>query len=241
MTTTTNSTVRSYSYLRVAIVLTIVNLAILVIRNLYMGEHVFYFLASNLFIGSFPTIIIAWLIDMYYKKMGKFLFWFAVTLWVLFYPNAPYMISDLIHNAQSPSDPTDKDIIVYDTLIIFSIAMLSVFIGFLSLKVIFRVFIEKYGKRFARAFIGFTLILSCLGFYMGRELKSDLNIGNKYMYSWEIFLDPVKIIKNTWHSLWPIQDHIPVYLLMILFGAVQYMLLIMFKDVNDVEDITNIS
>ena len=147
------------------------------------------------------------------------------------------MISDLIHNAQSKN----PDLLVYDTLIIFSIAMLSVFIGFLSLKVMFRIFIEKYGKRFAKGFIAFTLVLSCLGFYMGRELKSGLDVGNKYMYSWEIFLDPVTIIKTTWHSLWPIQDNIPAYLMMILFGVIQYMLLIMFKDVNDVEDITHIS
>jgi uncharacterized membrane protein len=239
MTTTTN--IKIPSYLRVAVILTLVNLAILVIRNIYMGEHVFYFLESNPFIGSFPTIIIAWLIDRYHEKMGKFLFWFAVTLWVLFYPNAPYMISDLIHNAESPSDPRYKTLIVYDTLIIFSIAMLSVFIGFLSLKVIFRIFIGKYGKRFAKAFITFTLVLSCLGFYMGRELKSGIDVGNKYMYSWEIFLDPITIIKKTWHSLWPVQYNIPVYLMMMLFGVVQYMLLIMFKDVNDVEKITNIS
>ena len=95
-------------YLRVAIILTLVNLAILVIRNLYVGERFFDFLQSNLFIGSFPTIIIAWLIDMYYKKMGRLLFWFAVALWVLFYPNAPYMISDLIHNSQSPADPEES-------------------------------------------------------------------------------------------------------------------------------------
>jgi uncharacterized membrane protein len=230
------------SYLRVAVVLTLVNLAILGIRNLYVGEHFFNFLESNLFIGSFPTIIIAWLIDMYHEKMGKFLFWFAVALWVLFYPNAPYMISDLIHNSEGPKDDPQSELIIYDTLIIFSFAMLSVFIGFLSLKVIFRIFIEKYGKRFARAFITFTLILSCLGFYMGRELPSAIkHLGNGKLYSWEIFLEPIQIIKITWHSLWPIQDNIPVYLLMMLFGVVQYMLLIMFKDVNDVEDITHIT
>jgi uncharacterized membrane protein len=239
MNTATNR--RIPSYLRVAIILTLVNLAILAFRNIYVGQHFFNFLTSNLFIGSFPTIIIAWLIDMYYKKMGTLLFWFAVALWVLFYPNAPYMISDLIHNSEGPGDQPDAGLIKYDTLIIFSFAMLSVFIGFLSLKVIFRIMIEKYSKRFARWFITLTLILSCLGFYMGRELKSHMNIGNKYLYSWEIFLEPVKILKIVWHALWPVQDNIPAYLMMILFGVVQYMLLIMFKDVNDVEDITRIS
>jgi len=236
------TTIKIPAYLRVAIILTLVNLAILGIRNLYVGERFFDFLQSNLFIGSFPTIVIAWLIDMNYKKMGWLLFWFAVTLWVLFYPNAPYMISDLIHNSESPASKNDPDLIVYDTLIIFSFAMLSVFIGFLSLKVIFRILLEKYRKPFAKAFIAFTLALSCLGFYMGRELPSHLpKVGNGKLYSWEIFLEPVEVIKIVWQAIWPPQDHIPAYLLMALFGAVQYMLLIMFKDVNDVEDITHIS
>src|SRR4030095_15839712 len=81
----------------------------------------------------------------------------------------------------------------------------------------------------------------CLGFYMGRELLSAIKLGNGYLYSWEIFLEPIQIIKIVWHALYPIQDHVPAYLMMLLFGVVQYMLLIMFKDVNDVENITNIS
>lgn len=228
----------------------------MVIRNIYVAEHYagdlhgkehhieehyFGFLRSNLFIGSFPTIIIAWLIDMYHEKMGKLLFWFAVALWVLFYPNAPYMISDLIHNDQSPAEKAVPDLVKYDTMIIFSFAMLSVFIGFLSLKVIFRILVKKYTKRFAQAVIAVTIILSCLGFYMGRELLSAIKLGNGYLYSWEIFLEPGQIIKIVWQALYPPQDHVPAYLMMLLFGVVQYMLLIMFKDVNDVENITNIS
>ena len=76
---------------------------------------------------------------------------------------------------------------------------------------------------------------------MGRELISAIKLGNGYLYSWEIFLEPVQIIKIVWQALFPPQDHIPAYMMMLLFGAIQYMLLIMFKDVNDVENITNIS
>ena len=232
--------IRIPSYIRVAVTLTLVNLVILVIRNIYVGEAFFNFLKSNLFIGSFPTIIIAWVVDRYYLKMGKVIFWFLVALWILFYPNAPYMISDLIHNSQDPAEGKYPDLIVYDTLIIFSFAMISVFIGFLSLKVMYKIFTEKYNKLFAKTIIGLTVALSCLGFYMGRELLSAIKLGNGYLYSWEIFLEPIQILKIVWHALYPIQDHIPAYLLMLLFGVIQYMLLIMFKDVSDVEQITKI-
>lgn len=223
------------SYIRTILILTIANLAILAIRNIYVGDAYFNFIKSNLFIGSFPTIIIAGLIDRYYLKMSKVVFWLAVSLWVLFYPNAPYMISDLIHASQDQQDLVHPDLIKYDVLIIFSFAMLSSFIGFISLKVMFRIFTIKFSRNFAHVAIAVTIALSCVGFYMGRELLSAIKLGNGYLYSWEIFLEPIQIIKIVLKALFPIQEHIPAYLLMLLFGAVQYMLLIMFKDVNDVE------
>lgn len=228
-------------YIRVVIIFTLINLAILAIRNHIVGESYFNFIKSNLFIGSLPTIIIAWIIDKSYLKMHGLLFWLLTGLWVLFYPNAPYMISDLIHNSQDPNNAFHPDLIIFDTLIIFSFAMLSVFIGFLSLKVMFKVFSNKYSNRFAHIAIGVTILLSCLGFYIGRELLSAIKLGNGYIYSWEIFLEPMKIIKTVWKALFPIHEHKAAYLMMALFGIVQYMLLIMFKDVQDVTTITQIT
>lgn len=184
-----------------------------------------------------PVIIIAFLLNHFYDKLNNFWFWAGTALWVLFYPNAPYMISDLIHNTSDPLDIKDAELIKYDTLIIFSIAMLSVFYGFLSLKIMFNLFRKKYGNKFAHSAIFITILLSCLGFYMGRELISAIKMGNGYLYSWEIFLEPVQIIKIVWHALWPVGQHWPAYLMMALFGVIQYLLLIMFKDVSDIEPV----
>jgi len=222
------------NYVNIVISLTLINLAILAIRNLIVGDTVFNFLLSNLFIGSFPALLIAFLIDRYYEKLNNLSFLAASALWVLFYPNAPYMISDLIHNVTLP-DLIFKEQRIFDTIIIFSIAMLSVFYGFLSLKIMFVMFKRKYGGRFAHSAIFVTVALSCLGFYMGRELISTIKLGNGYMYSWEIFLEPIYIIQTTWNALWPIAENWQAYAMMALFGLVQYMLLIMFKDVNDIE------
>ena len=223
------------SYIRVVILLTIANLLIIAIRNVIVGNHFYSFLKSNLFIGSLPVIVIAFLMLRYNDKLSPLVFWIGSALWVLFYPNAPYMISDLIHNSQDPIDSIHPDMVKYDTLIIFSIAMLSVFYGFLSLKIMHSLFKTRYGNKFAHTAIVITLILSCLGFYMGRELLSAIKLGNGYLYSWEIFLEPVQIIKIVWNALWPIQDHWPAYGMMALFGIVQVLLLVMFSYVNDIE------
>ncbi|WP_066627291.1 DUF1361 domain-containing protein [Labilibacter marinus] len=220
---------------RVVLILTLANLLILAIRNLIVGNDFYSFLRSNLFIGSAPVITIAYLLYRFNSKINTWIFWLGTLLWVLFYPNAPYMISDLIHDSQDPAIKQNADLIKYDTLIIFSLAMLSVFYGFLSLKMMYSLFKKRYSQRFAKIAIHSTLILSCLGFYMGRELLSAIKLGNGYLYSWEIFLEPVKILKIVWNSLWPIQENWPAYAIMVLFGVIQYLLLIMFYFINNIK------
>lgn len=70
---------------------------------------------------------------------------------------------------------------------------------------------------------------------MGREMLSAMKLGNGYLYSWEIFLEPGQIITAVWNLLFPIGVHKEAYLMMILFGIVQYLLLIIFKNISDVE------
>ncbi len=222
------------NYIKVLLVFTVANLIILAIRNHVVGDATFNFLKSNLWSGIIPFLI-AIVIRMLYSRLNNFLFIMLSLGWVLFYPNAPYMISDLIHPHQEPKDTTFETLIVYDTLIVFSIAMLSVFYGFVSLKIMFNLFRTRFGNNTAHIIIFVSLCLSCLGFYMGRELVSKIKIGNGFLYSSEIFKEPIYIIRTVWHALVPIQQHLPVYYMMALFGFVQYQLLVMIKDVGDFE------
>ena len=222
-------------YTKVLLILTIANLAILFIRNIIVGDSFFNFLKSNLLSGIIPFII-AVAIHYFNSRLSNFFFIVASLLWLLFYPNSPYMISDLIHPHQDPKDAADNSLIIYDTLIVFSIAMLSVFYGFVSLKIMFNLFRKRFGNKFAHTAVFISLCLSCLGFYIGRELISEIKMGNGYLYSWEIFLEPLYIIKTVWHALVPVKEHITAYYMMALFGFVQYELLIIMKDVSDFEE-----
>lgn len=221
-------------YIRVSFLLTLANLALLAVRNIMVGDAVFDFLKSNLFIGSLPVLVITIFLKEYRGNIRPFFFWLITLLWVLFYPNAPYMISDLIHVTADPLNTTYTQLVVFDTLIIFSIAMLSVYYGFLSLKIMFYIFESRYSTRFAKIAIAITIILSCLGFYMGREMLSAMKLGNGYLYSWEIFLEPRQIITAVWDLLFPISTHKEAYMMMLLFGIVQCLLLIIIKDVGNV-------
>ncbi len=220
------------NYVKIVAIMTIVNVLILFVRNKIVGDSIFNFLLSNLFSGFLP-LLFAFLIHRFYDKLSNFFFWIGTFLWFLFYPNSPYMISDLIHDSSDPKDAILPDLIVFDTLIIFSIALLSIFMGFISLKIMYNIFREKYSKKFAKIALTFTLVLSCLGFYMGRVLRAAAHAGN--LYSWDFLLHPIKVFKEVWAALFPVGEHIYAYLMMILFGIVQFMLLLMMKDVGDFE------
>ena len=220
------------SYLKVLLLFTIANLLILVIRNSVVGDKPFDFLRSNLWSSIVPFIIAMTLQALSYR-LNNFLFIIGSLLWLLFYPNAPYMISDLIHSYQEPNDPTET-LIIYDTLMIFSLAMLSVFYGFVSLKIMFNLFRTRFGSGFAHVAIFISVVLSCLGFYMGR-LPSEIHMGNGKLYSSEIFTEPLYILKTVWNTLVPVKEHLSAYYMMFLFGFAQYQLLVMMKDVSDLE------
>ncbi|MEY4876718.1 MAG: hypothetical protein RL708_1867 [Bacteroidota bacterium] len=221
-------------YTKVIIFLTVMNIIIMTIRNWYVDNTVFNFLWRNLW-SSFCPLLVATLLLIFNEKINKFFFWIGCFVWLIFYPNAPYMISDLIHNSLDPSKIPNQ--VIYDTIIIFSIAMLSLFYGFISMKIIFNLIFNRYNKMLANGAVACTLILSSVGFYMGRLLASGIHYGNGLLYSWELFIHPIVVLKVAWHAMFPIGQHIPDYLLMLLFGIVQYMILIMMKDVSDVQKV----
>lgn len=208
-------------YLKVIIIMTLVNILILIIRDIVLENKMYDFLLWNLFLGFLP-LLVAFLIDRFYANINKYLLYFCCFIWLLFYPNSPYMISDLIHV------DIDRQFILYDTLIIFSFAMLSLFYGFISLKLMYQVFKKISSNRLANFAIVASLLLSSLGFYMGRILRFN---------SWDALTHPLKVLREVWEHLFPIGNNLETYIVILLFGGIQFMLILMMKDVNDIESI----
>lgn len=236
----------SLGAVRTVIVLTVVNLLIITVRNYIEDDKALNFLLFNLFSGFVP-LLIAYLLLLFNQKISLIIFWLATLLWVLFYPNSPYMISDLIH--ESIDDPNRKGLYIYDTLIIFSIAMLSVFYGFMSIKIMYSLVEFRYNARLANVFITITILLSSVGFYLGRVVKgfvwnSDTSLVShdastdtsgtvKNLYTSDLFLHPIETFQKIWDSLFPISTHTDAYYMMALITIIQFSLLTMMRDVED--------
>ncbi len=205
------------NYIRILGVITAVNIAMLLIRNYIEGNSVYNFLFWNLFLGFLP-LLFAYILYIFKEKLSAITLIIGSGIWLLFYPNAPYMISDLIH--------VDKDssTVIYDTLIIFSISILSVFYGFYSLKIIHSLWRNQWSSRRANLFIVFALLMSSFGIYLGRILRLN---------SWDLFTNPLKVLSDVIHHLWPINQNPTTYYIVLLFSIIQYILLVMTKDLEE--------
>jgi uncharacterized membrane protein len=82
--------------------------------------------------------------------------------------------------------------IVQDIAMLTQFSVLGLLFGFMSLHIMHRLFMEKFGSKRAMWFIGGCLFLSSTAIYLGRELRWN---------SWDIALQPFAIVRDALY-LW---------------------------------------
>ncbi len=133
------------------------------------------FLVWNLFLAWIPFLI-AFLLSAFKRKIPLPVLIPSVLLWLLFLPNAPYIITDLIHLR-----PRDGIPLWYDATVIFLFALHGFMLGILSALFIHEI-LEKYlSSAFVWLFIACCFVLSGYGIFLGRFLRWN---------SWDILTNP---------------------------------------------------
>lgn len=140
---------------------------LLFVRIAITREFHYLFLAGNLLLALIP-LMIAYQLYSYDEKYPRrfFLILSMILLWLLFLPNAPYIITDFIHLHPKKDVP-----LWFDGLLIFSFAMTGLVAGLISVY-----FVHQVLKTFVRPSYSWLLIgvISCLtgyGIYLGRFLR----------------------------------------------------------------------
>lgn len=108
--------------------------------------------------------------------------------WLAFFPNAPYMITDLSHLTVD----LHRDLTWHDTIMLFSYAEVSLFNGLVSLYWVHQTWRRVFKKSVSTTFLLASLPLAGFGVYLGRVRR---------MNSWDIVHDPRKIIEHVFQSL----------------------------------------
>ena len=158
----------------------IIILALAVILNIarvvLFDSTYFLFILWNIFLAILPFVIST--ILLYYankQKLSKLFFIIIGIFWLLLIPNAPYLLTDLIHISSRHGAP-----VLYDAFLLFSSAYIGLLLGLYSIWHIEQITIMKYGKRIASIKIPVIIFIISIGVYIGRYLRFN---------SWDIFVN----------------------------------------------------
>jgi len=110
-----------------------------------------------------------------------------LALWLAFFPNAPYLVTDLIH-----IDPADHTAIgILGDAALVSVAPVGLALGFSSLLLVERMVRERFGARTALAVAVLSLVVASLGIYLGRVVRLN---------SWDLLTRP-RVVGSVLHQL----------------------------------------
>ena len=166
------------------ILITVFSLALVLIRISYSGQITYVFLLWNLFLAWLPLLFAALAIRW---QKRPFLALSAAFLWLLFFPNAPYLVTDLIHLRSKAPVP-----LWYDLILLLDFALLGLFLGFVSLRMMQRLINGRWGAAAGWTFAIFVLSIGGLGVFIGRFLRWN---------SWDLFVQPLSLTADILSNL----------------------------------------
>jgi len=150
--------------------------ALLLFRFARSGSLALGFLAWNLFLAAIPAVA-AWL---FARAMGRKsstierVTWFVI--WIVFLPNAPYIITDFVHLTNYPGIP-----FWYDTALLVSCAGTGLLLGYTSIADVQFVVARRYSAFLGWMLVAAAVLLSGFGIYLGRVLRWN---------SWDMLTSP---------------------------------------------------
>ena len=140
------------------------------------GSGYYRFLLGNLFLAGIPLFLSTGL-----RIADRFkLHWVMKTglfaLWLLFLPNAPYILTDILHLTRANHAP-----VWYDLALLLSCAGTGLLFGYLSLIDVQTIVARHYSDVVGWVFALVSLCLSGFAIYLGRFLRWN---------SWDVITTP---------------------------------------------------
>ena len=160
-------------------------LSLLAARILRAETWEYRFLVKNLFLAWMPFWLALALdaLDALDRRRASLPALLAVgAAWLLFFPNAPYLITDFVHLYQRHAVP-----LWFDILMLTAFAWNGLLLGFASLRLCHRVAERRVGVAGGWALVVVSLVLAGFGIYLGRFVR---------FHSWHLLTDPLTILAD---------------------------------------------
>lgn len=140
------------------------------------GAPVFAFLFWNLFLAWVPYLLALALFALDRARASGWLLAVPGIVWLLFLPNAPYILTDFIHLGAIPGAP-----LWFDALLIGAFAATGLLLGLGSLYLVHAVVAARLGEAAGWGLAVGALALSSVGIYLGRFPRFN---------SWDVVTNP---------------------------------------------------
>jgi len=167
---------------------TVFSVIILRVRFEISGSGNYFFLIWNLFLAWIPFIISYFTYTAKLTRKQSFIVIpIAAFFWLIFFPNAPYILTDLQHLAG-----TWRDVPVwYDVMLLIWFSFTGLLLGMVSLFLMQEIIRREFGRWAGWGFVAGVAALSSAGVYVGRFLRWN---------TWDIFSNPAGMAEYTIQS-----------------------------------------
>ena len=169
------------------------------------GAEVYLFLVFNLALAWIPFAAAALA---YLVRPIKIVFYLlmpiCIVVWLIFFPNAAYLLTDFQHLSYTNSNAP----LWFDVVVMIWFAWTGLLLGITSLYLM-----QELVTRLSSTFVGWVFafsatILSSVGVYMGRFLRWN---------SWDLLYDPIPIARDVYAIVRHPMANLPTYVFTILF------------------------
>jgi uncharacterized membrane protein len=154
-------------------------------RIFYTGSLRHIFLLWNIFLAWIPYAMSCQFGTCQNKhpfKQGILFF-----TWLVFFPNALYIVTDLVHLQNNGNAP-----LWFDVILLFTSSFLGLILAFASLQYAERFLQHTFGHLMKTRLVPVILFLGSFGVYLGRFERWN---------SWDIIHSPFELAENIWQHI----------------------------------------
>ena len=150
------------------------------VRERHYASFDFRFLLWNLFLAWVPFVLALVVYDRYRRGTPFARLLPALALWLLFLPNAPYIVTDFVHLSAARVPP-----LWFDGVELSAFAWTGMLLGFVSLYLVHAVVRHRFGGAVGWAGVFGALVLVSAGVFLGRVKRWN---------SWDVLTQPRSLL-----------------------------------------------
>lgn len=177
-------------------------------RRAWSGSHVYTFMMWNLFLAWIPYLCALLMAALRARRAAAWQYVVPALVWLLFFPNAAYLVTDLYNLTDIPPVP-----FWYDIGFFAALAWTGLLLAVSSLQVVQLMIQKTFGRLWGWLLVFAVIGLNGVGIYLGRFLRWN---------SWDVLTEPRAVLVDAVTPfLHPIAYRQPVAVI-IVFSALLF-------------------